>query len=71
MDGWRQVGQQACEVVTVTSSVLPRSVRPIVSMWRGVWGGKRFVPRSVHVIGALPAGAGCTVRLEGLFRGIS
>jgi len=71
VDGWVQVGQRACEVVTATSSVIPRSVRAMVSMWRGAWGGKRSVQMSFHVMHMLPAGAGCTVRFEGLFRGIS
>src|SRR5712692_6701942 len=62
VDGWVQVGQWACEVVTATASVIPRSVMAMVSIERGAWGGKRAVQRAVHVMRALPAGAGSRVK---------
>src|SRR4030095_16233839 len=62
VDGWVQVGQRACEVVTATSNIIPFSVMAMVSIWRGAWGGKRSVQRSVHVMRVLPAGAGSRVK---------
>src|SRR5215813_4644016 len=48
--------------VTATSSVIPRSVIAIASIWRGAWGGKRSIQSSVHVMRALPTRVGSKVK---------